>query len=244
MDSRTILIVGAGSDIGCELIRELSGDDVRILAHFHRSEERVLELQRELELELVPLRADLSDTGSVKGLIEDVQQECGNPNQIVLLAASAVKNIRFRELPWEEYQSNLDIQLRASVMILQGFLPSMAAQRSGAVVFMLSSYLFNVPPSALSHYVTAKYAVLGLMKSLAAEYAGRNIQINAVSPSMVETRFLANIPERLVELTAEGHPLKRNATPVDVVPAIKFLLSPAAGYITGVNIPVCGGASF
>jgi 3-oxoacyl-[acyl-carrier protein] reductase len=134
------------------------------------------------------------------------------------------------------------MQLTTAFILLQSFLPKMAAVKYGKVVFMLTSYTIGIPPSAMAHYVTAKYAMLGLMKSLAAEYAGKQICINAVSPSMIETGFLSQIPEKIVEFTAQQHPQKRNALPSDVVPVIKFLLSDEAGFVTGINIPVTGGA--
>ncbi len=109
---------------------------------------------------------------------------------------------------------------------------------------MLSSYVIGVPPKSLSHYTVSKYAMLGLMKSLASEYADKNIQINSVSPSMIETKFLNNINEKLVEISAYNNPLKRNANIDDVVPVIKMLLSKESDYINGVNIPITGGSNF
>ena len=86
--------------------------------------------------------------------------------------------------------------------------------------------------------------MLGLMKSLAAEYGDKNININAVSPSMIETKFLSEIHEKVIEMSAEMNPLKRNATTKDIVPIIKFLLSKESDYITGANIPITGGSAF
>ena len=102
----------------------------------------------------------------------------------------------------------------------------------------------GVPPKALSHYTTIKYALLGLVKSLASEYADKCIRINAVSPSMTETKFLSNINEKLIEISAQNNPLNRNATPSDIVPAVKFLLSGDASFINGANIPITGGEIF
>jgi 3-oxoacyl-[acyl-carrier protein] reductase len=101
-----------------------------------------------------------------------------------------------------------------------------------------------VPPKALAHYTTTKYALLGLMKALAAEYADKHISINAVSPSMTETSFLSGLPVKLIELSAAAHPLKRNASTQDIAPIIKFLLSSDADYIGGANVPVTGGSVF
>jgi 3-oxoacyl-[acyl-carrier protein] reductase len=115
---------------------------------------------------------------------------------------------------------------------------------SGKIVFVLSSYTINVPPKALADYVTAKYSLLGLMKALASEYADKGVSINAVSPSMAETRFLSELPAKLVEMTADNHPQKRNARPDDIVPLIQFLLSKESSFITGANVPIAGGLVF
>ena len=102
----------------------------------------------------------------------------------------------------------------------------------------------NVPPKALTQYTTVKYALLGLVKSLASEYSNKNIQINSISPSMIETKFLNNINEKLVELGAYNHPLKRNAIVEDITPIIKMLISNESDYINGVNVPITGGSVF
>jgi 3-oxoacyl-[acyl-carrier protein] reductase len=109
---------------------------------------------------------------------------------------------------------------------------------------MLSSVVMNIPPKALTQYTTVKYALLGLVKSLASEYADKNIQINSISPSMVETKFLDNINEKLVELGAYNHPLKRNAIVRDITPIIKLLISKESDYMNGINIPITGGSIF
>jgi 3-oxoacyl-[acyl-carrier protein] reductase len=106
---------------------------------------------------------------------------------------------------------------------------------------MLSSYVEKTVPKANSPYIVGKFALLGLMKSLVSEYATSNIQVNAVSPSLMETNFLSNLPELISEMTAQQHPLKRNAMPTDVVPVIRFLLSKESDYINGANISVNGG---
>jgi 3-oxoacyl-[acyl-carrier protein] reductase len=120
----------------------------------------------------------------------------------------------------------------------------MAKDGFGKIVFMLSSVCYGVPPKTLAHYTTTKYALLGLMKALAAEYADKHISINAVSPSMMDTSFLSELPAKLIEISAAAHPLKRNASTREVAPIIKFLLSRDADYITGANIPIAGGSVF
>ena len=93
----------------------------------------------------------------------------------------------------------------------------------------------------MAHYVTAKYALLGLMKALACEYADKGLNINVVSPYMVNTKFLADLPGIVGEMPAENHQLKRNAEPGEIAPVINFLLGDVAGYVSGANIAVTGG---
>jgi len=90
---------------------------------------------------------------------------------------------RFKDATWHTFQREMDIELRSIVMVLSRFLPLMAKDGVGKIVFILSSVCSGVPPKALAHYTTTKYALLGLMKALAAEYADKHISINAVSPS-------------------------------------------------------------
>ena len=137
-----------------------------------------------------------------------------------------------------------DISLKSIILILNIFLPKLAKQKEGKVVIMLSSVVMNIPPKALTQYTTVKYALLGLVKSLASEYSDKNIQINAISPSMIETKFLNNINEKFVELSAYNHPLKRNAKVDDITPIIQMLISKESDYMNGINIPITGGSVF
>ena len=84
----------------------------------------------------------------------------------------------------------------------------------------------------------------GLAKSLAADYASFGVTVNCVMPSMMETKFLADTSDLIVQASAEANPMKRNARVEDVVPAMAFLLSEEAGFITGVTLPVTGGSAF
>jgi len=99
-----------------------------------------------------------------------------------------------------------------------------------------------MPPKFMSMYTVIKYAQLGLMRAAAAEYAASGLTINAVSPSMIETQFVEEIGDVAIRMSAAANPKGRNAQPEDVIGAIEFLLSPAAGYMTGIALPITGGS--
>ena len=138
----------------------------------------------------------------------------------------------------------MTVQCRALIVVLQAFIKQLTKAKQGKIVIGLSSCTINMPPKYLSSYVMAKYALMGLGKALAVEYAPKNIQINMVSPSMMETKFLQNMHEQVVHQSAAGNPAKRNVTTEDVVGVIEYLFSDANTFITGVNIPVTGGDGF
>lgn len=239
---KIILILGASSDIGIELIKSINEKCV-VIAHFNTTNKNLLSIENS-NIELVTIQSDLTNADQVFDMINAIENKFGTPNKIVHLASSKFENIRFKDIDINSFQKEIDLSLKSLIIILTHFLPILAKKKEGKVVVMLSSVTLNIPPQALVQYTTIKYALLGLVKSLASEYASKNIQINAVSPSMIETKFLENINEKIVELNAYNHPLKRNAVISDVIPVLKMLLSEESDYMNGINIPITGGSVF
>lgn len=152
--------------------------------------------------------------------------------------------MKLKDFDEKIFIKNLNIQLVSFVYILKKFLPIMAKRKANdKVVVMLSSYVIGKPPKFMLDYIIVKNALLGLVKSLASDYEGKKININALSPSMIETKFLNNIDERIIQMVKENSPECRNATVKDIVPVIKFLLSDAANYMNGVNLNVSNGSA-
>jgi len=242
MSKTRILIIGGSSAIGCEIIRQIDAENTIILAQYNSNRKGLDLLLSETKAQVIPFQADLSIETGAKSVIEAAISLYDYPDKIIFIAAPSLTLARFKDLTWQDFEKQIDLQLNTAYLILHRFLPKMSSARYGRVVFTLSSSTLGIPPSNMAHYVTGKYAMLGLMKSLSAEFASKQICINAVSPSMIETGFLAHIPEKLIEFTAQQHPMKRNGTPVEVASVVRFLLSYESAYITGVNIPITGGA--
>lgn len=239
--SNTIFILGASSDIGIKLIESFDSSH-KIIAHYNKTEDRLSELKKSSDRDIAMVRADLSSETETETMLNNVAEMYGTPDKIVHLPASRFDQIRLKDLRWNNFQEEIDVSLRSLVLTFTKFLPMMAKEKRGKAVCLLSSVVLNTPPKALAHYTTVKYAMLGFIKAAANEYADKNIQINAISPSMIETRFLANINEKSVELNAFNHPLKRNAAVNDIIPCVNMLLSDSSDYINGINIPITGGS--
>ena len=242
--AKIALVLGASSDIGMEILRQLNDGETLLIAHCFNRRDKLQDLRRQMAARLKIVGCDLSTDIGVADLIAQVKETGWVPNQIIHLPASKFRFTRFKDEAWASFQKDLDLQLKSIIRISQEYLPAMAKNRSGRIVFMLSSVCVGVPPKALSSYTVTKYALFGLMKSLAAEYAEKGITVNAVSPSMVETGFLSEIPEKMIEIIAANQPLKRNVTVQEIAPLVRFILSDDAQYITGNNFSVTGGAVF
>lgn len=245
MNGKKYLILGASSDIAQDLIGilNLEATDI-VLAHYNRAVNKINDLKLKTKAQIIHLKADFSIDEDINKFIDYIVQNNYIPTHIVHLPAHRIENKRHRDLLWQDYQMNIDVQLKSIVQILAVLLPKMSKEKFGKIVFLLSSCTQNIPPKFLSSYVTAKYALLGFMKSIAIEYADKNISINAVSPSMIETGFLSQVNEKIIESNAASLPLKRNAKIREVTPYIRYLLSEEAGYVTGTNLVIAGGSCF
>lgn len=233
--------MGASSDVGSALIADIADQYDTVWAHYCSSAEKVEKLRKQFGEKIRPVKADFSSEDSTEEMIRTILESDIRPDHLVHLSAPRTVNKKFPKFTWKEYQDGIDTSLRSIVMAAQAFLPYMAKQHYGRVVFMLTSYLLGVPPKFQSPYITVKYAQYGLMRNLAAEYAGQGVTVNAVSPDMIETRFLGNIPELIIEQNAAKSPLKRNLNVGDVIPAFRYLLSDEAEAVIGQNLGVTGG---
>ena len=185
---------------------------------------------------------DLTDGQALDLFLKDVQANFPTPTHLVHLPALRMINTKFKKFDEERFELDLSVQVRSAIRICKTFLPAMAKAKRGRVLFMLTSYQIGVPPKNATAYVMVKSMLGGFARSLAIEYAQYGITVNCVAPSMMETKFLADTSDLIVQAAAEANPMGRNAQVSDVVPAMAFLLSDEAGFITGAVLPITGGS--
>lgn len=237
-DNKVLFVTGASSEVGTALIEQVADNYTTIVAHYRNSVDRLLPLEEKLGEKLVMVQADFSDSTSVRKMLDFMNERELKPDHVVHLAALPMENKHFKKQSWLNFAENIETDLRPIVDILGDFLPFMSKQKYGKVVFMLTSCTVGMPPKYTSVYTTAKYACLGLMKSLAAEYADKGITVNGVSPEMIDTRFLQDLPDLIKEMNAQNMPMGQNLKVEQVVPTIQFLLSDGADLISGQNIAI------
>ncbi len=235
------LITGATSDIGYELIKTVAKYGDKFLLQGFGDGIKLEELCKENNIDYRYFDVNLSDSEDTDKFVAELA-ECETPTHFVHLPALRVINTKFKNFDEERFMRDINVQIMSCVKICKTIMPKMAKAKFGRVLFMATSYVLANPPKNTAAYIMAKNALVGLMKSLAADYAANGVTVNCISPSMIETKFLAETSHLIVEAAAKEHPMKRNAQVNDVVPAIAFLLSGEARFITGVNLPVTGGS--
>ena len=235
------LITGATSDVGLELIKTVAKDGDRFLLQGFSDGGKLEAFCKENNIEYRYFDVNLSDSEATDKFVEQLKV-CDTPTHFVHLPALRVINTKFKNFDEERFMLDMNVQVMSAVKICKAIMPKMAKAKFGRVLFMATSYVLANPPKNTGAYIMAKNAIVGLMKSLASDYASNGITVNSVSPSMIETKFLAETSHLIVEAAANKHPMKRNAQVNDVVPAMAFLLSEEARFITGVNLPITGGS--
>ena len=238
------LIIGASSDVGIELIKQLNKEnsDCVFVAHYNSSRRKIEDIELSNNNVIDCIHANLISKEDVDNLVNIVSEKYKSPTHIVHLSAGKFEYEKLKDFSYSKLDADLNIQLYTSIKLFKKFIPKMLkGETKGKIVFVLTSNTISTPPKYTTRYNVVKYAMLGLMKSLASDYAGKNICINAISPSMVNTKFLSEIDARLIEMAAESSVGKIIAEPKDIVAGISFLLSEKSDYITGVNLNVSNG---
>lgn len=237
------LITGASGDVGAALIDRVLGPGDTVIAQGAGDVDRLAPLCEKHPGSIHTFDVDLTDEAALQAFIHQVGAQYPAPTHLVHLPALRVINTRFKNFDEARFERDLSVQVRSAVQLCKAFLPAMAKARQGRVLFMLTSYLLGAPPKNTAAYIVAKSALQGLAKSLAADYAPYGVTVNCVAPSMMETKFLADTSSLIVEAAAAANPMGRNARVEDVVPAMAFLLSEEARFITGITLPITGGSA-
>lgn len=237
-DRKKYLIIGASSDIGMECIKQIAGkyrknakDAPLILAHYNSSKDALEKLASDLSsVDIIPIKADLTDENQSIALINQVEARIKYPNYILHFPAMKFDYMRYKEINTDYIRSQMNVQLFSFLTITRHFLPFMKKEYGNKVLVMLSSYVAQeLPPKFMADYIITKYALLGAMKAAAAEFGNKNLKINAVSPIMMDTKFLDNMDPHIKELNAMESSLKRVVTAKEMAPHIMEMLD--SGYI-------------
>ena len=228
---------GIGQAIATTLAQE--GSDVVVAdLDANRCEETVARIQQ-LGRKAMAVSVNVGDWDQVKGMIGQVQKEWQRIDVLVNNAGITRDGLLLR-MKEEDWQSVLQVNLTGTFFCVKAVLPTMSRQRSGRIV-NIASIVGAIGNIGQANYAASKAAVIGLTKTVAREYASRNITVNAVAPGFIDTAMTQDLSAETKEALLNQIPLKRLGQPSDIADAVSFLCSEKAGYITGHVLHVNGG---
>ena len=236
---KTAIVTGGSGGIGSAIVKKLGENGYATAIVYNSNEKTAFELQREVK-NSIAVKCDVSSEDEALEMPKKVMSNFGRIDVLVNGASPALAYSKFIEKNMKNFVDNMNINYFGAVNCIKNVLPHMSKQKSGSIINILTENTLK-PQPGFSDYISAKYALLGLTRCLALEYASKNIRINAISPGMVETNMIKNLPPKAIELAKETSPLGRLTTADDVANAVIFLISENASNITGINLPVCGG---
>ncbi|KRE03162.1 3-oxoacyl-ACP reductase [Bosea sp. Root670] len=246
---RAILVTGGSRGIGAAIAKAFAAEGGIVIVNYRTDEaaaEAVVAECRALGGEALAIAADVTSSDAVAAMATRIAEEVGRLDVVVNNAFAPYRfdpdnRARFWETPWEAYEQQFEGAVKAAYTVSRAMLP-LLQRRSGGAIVNLASDLVTRPSIPYHDYTTAKAALVGFSRNLAAELGPLGIRVNCVAPGLVyPTQASATTPEEVREMLITQTPLRRIATPEDVAGPVLFLASDWGRFVTGQVLHVDGG---
>ena len=234
---KKILITGATGGIGKALVKKFVSLEGNVLATGTKIEK--LKALKEEFPNITILKFDISEHSKIEEFIENVSSQLVGLDVLVNNAGINMDNLSLR-MKDEEWKKVIDINLGSTFFLCKYAIKKMLKNKYGRIV-NITSIVGHTGNLGQSNYSASKAAIVGMSKSLAIEYAKKNITINCVSPGFIKSTMTDKIVENIKAVLTSRIPMSKLGTGEDVSNTVAFLSSDAASYITGQTIHVNGG---
>ncbi|NOK34316.1 3-oxoacyl-[acyl-carrier-protein] reductase [Corallococcus exercitus] len=240
---KVVLVTGGSRGIGraCALAFAKAGASTVVISYVgnEAAAQETVGLLQQAGAKAEAVRFDLADTAACAGAIDGVVKAHGRLDVLVNNAGMAIDGLVMR-VKDEDWDRQLDTNLRGAFALIRAASRPMMKQRAGAII-NITSVVGEMGNPGQAAYSAAKAGLIGLTKSVAKELASRSIRVNAVSPGFIGTDMTSHLDDELRQKMVGGIALGRLGNPEEVAGAVLFLASDAASYITGEVLKVNGG---
>ena len=234
---KKILITGATGGIGHALVKKFASLEGNILATGTKIEK--LDVLKKEFPKINILKFDISNHSKIGEFIENVSSQLTGLDILINNAGINMDNLSLR-MKDEEWTKVIDVNLGSTFFLCKYAIKKMLKNKYGRIV-NITSVVGHTGNLGQSNYAASKAAIIGMSKSLAIEYAKKNITINCVSPGFIQSNMTDRIVESIKAALTSRIPMSRLGTGEDVSNTVAFLSSESASYITGETIHVNGG---
>jgi 3-oxoacyl-[acyl-carrier protein] reductase len=235
--NKKILITGASGGIGNELVKKFILLGGNVLGTGTKNEK--LDQLKKKYPDIKVKKFDISDHQRIEEFIDNVFLDLGGLDILINNAGTNVDNLSLR-LKDDEWKKVIDVNLTSTFLLTKYAIKKMLKNKFGRVV-NITSVVGHTGNVGQSNYSASKAGIIGMSKSLALEYAKKNITINCVSPGFIVSDMTMNIAEKVKLYLTSRIPMGRLGSGEDVSNSVAFLSSDQASYITGETIHVNGG---
>ena len=238
LENKKIIVTGASGGIGNAIIKKLNEAGANILASGTRIE-KLEELKNNFK-KIKILKFDISQSDKIEEFIENATSELGGSlDGIVNNAGITQDNLAIR-MNLDEWQKVININLTSTFLMSKFAIKKMLKNKSGKIV-NITSVVGHTGNLGQANYTASKAGIVAMSKSLAIEYAKKNININCISPGFIQTAMTDKIDDKFKEVIISKIPSARLGKPDDIANAVLFLSSDQSSYINGETIHVNGG---
>ena len=238
LKKNNIIVTGATGGIGNSIIKKLYDAGANILATGTK-DEKLQELKKKFQ-NIQTFKFDISQTENLENFIEDATKKLGGKLDCIINNAGITQDNLAIRMSIEEWKKVIDINLTSTFLISKFAIKKMLKNKKGKII-NITSVVGHTGNLGQTNYTASKAGIVAMSKSLAIEYAKKNININCISPGFIKTAMTDKIDEKFKEVIISKIPSARLGEPEDIANAVIFLASSYSDYINGETLHVNGG---
>ena len=238
LKDKNIIVTGATGGIGNSIVKKFYEYGANILASGTKIDK--LEKLKSNFKNIKILKFDITDNDKIEKFIDDATNELGGSLNCLVNNAGITKDNLAIRMSLDEWNSVINLNLTSTFLCSKFGIKKMLKNKSGKII-NITSVVGHTGNLGQSNYTASKAAIVAMSKSLAIEYAKKNININCISPGFIETAMTDKIDEKFKEIIISKIPSARLGQPEDIANAVLFLASNQSDYINGETLHINGG---